>query len=214
MGALSMRRMPRGTSLAIALLAAVFLLAFASTAVGAVTRYDDDDPSVVYTPATGAWMPSTIPGHPVGHYDGYLQYSSVTNATATFSFTGTEVRYIAATWFNRGIAAVSVDGGPETMVDLYSPDPPPTDTNEVLCQQTVYTKTGLANGPHTITVRVTGTRNPSAGSPGLITVDAFDVTVPDPPVSTPASSTWTVAGLVLLGIFGASAALTRKRART
>ena len=52
---------------------------------------------------------------------------------------------------NKGIAAVSVDGGPEVLVSQYR-NPGVTDT--------FFTSSHLGAGPHTITVRVTGTRAP------------------------------------------------------
>lgn len=193
------------------LLSIVLVMALvASPAFAGVTRYEQTDPSVTYT---GTWTNSSLPGHSGGS----VLYSSQVNATATFSFTGTGVVWIAAKWYNRGIAAVSLDGGPEQMVDLYAPGIP-GDTSTVSFQQQVYSASGLSNGPHTLTIRVTGNRNPAASSPYLITVDAFDVTVPDPPppvTSTSASSPWTIAVLLGVGVVGVAAVgALRRRARS
>ena len=38
---------------------------------------------------------------------------------ATVRFVGTRIRYYGATESNRGMMAVSIDGGPETIVDQY-----------------------------------------------------------------------------------------------
>lgn len=187
---------------ALALIFAISSLIWASAALASVTRYEETDPSVAYT---GGWSLSSLPGHSSGS----LEYSSdAPNATATFSFTGTGVDWIAAKWYNRGIAAVSLDGSSEQMVDLYAPGTP-GDTNTVSYQQVVYSKRGLANGPHTLRIRVTGTFS-SGSSPYLITVDAFDVFV-RPPVSTPASSPWTLALLAVIGIGGIGVAVAATR---
>ncbi len=170
----------------------------------AATRYEQSDPSVVYT---GVWTPSVLPGHSGGS----VEYSSdQANGTATFSFTGTGVDYIAAKWYNRGIAAVSLDGGPEQLLDLYAPGIP-GDTTTVQYQQVIYSVRALANGPHTLKVRVTGTRSGAAAAPGLITVDAFDVFVEPPVVSTSASSLWSLAVLGLVGV-GVAAVVLKRRA--
>ena len=145
-----------------------------------------------------------------GHSGGNLAYSSdQVNGTATFTFTGTGVDYIAAKWYNRGIAAVSLDGGAEQMFDLYAPGVA-GDTSTVQYQQVIYSVRGLANGPHTLRVRVTGNHRAAAAVPYLITVDAFDIV--DPTVSSPASSTWSLA-LAAVGALGAVAVLDVVRRR-
>lgn len=152
----------------------------------------------MFTPSP--WSIST-PGIP--HFGGSVFFSSTLNATASFAFSGTEVSWVAAKWYNRGQAAVSVDGGPETTVDLYSAGT--GDLSTVLTQQVVYTSSGLSDGPHTLTIRVLGTKQ-TASSDYLITIDAFDVTLPDPPpvVSSSASSLWSIAlGVVIaVGLVG------------
>lgn len=45
---------------------------------------------------------------------------NVTNDSVTFPFTGTSITYYATKGGSRGIAAVSIDGGSETTVDLYA----------------------------------------------------------------------------------------------
>ena len=64
---------------------------------------------------------------------------------------------------------MQVDGGPATPVDTYGP------TQKF--QEVMFSKTGLSNGTHTLTITVTDQKNPaSAGN--KIFVDAFDVTTP------------------------------------
>ena len=64
-----------------------------------------------------------------------------------------------------GIANVYVDGVLKAQVDTYSA------TGQA--QAVNYTITGLASGPHTITIEVAGTKGASAQS-SWIWVDAFD----------------------------------------
>ena len=68
---------------------------------------------------------------------------------------------------NHGIAAVSVDGGPETLVDLYAPT---RSDNELLFSSTVLP----AGAAHTLRVRVTGTKN-SASTGGYVPADRVEV---------------------------------------
>ncbi len=191
----------------VALLASVV---FAGSAFAATTRVEESDASVVFS---GVWTASPLSGHSGGN----VAFSSeAPNAAATISFSGTGIDYIAAKWFNRGWAAVSIDGGPEQLVDLYSPgnstNGPSDPVTGVKFQQVIYSASGLSNGPHTLRVRVVGNNGtPGSASPWLVTVDAFDVTVPDPPVvSTSASSPWSlvVGGVLAIGL---AVAVARKR---
>jgi len=87
-------------------------------------------------------------------------------AQATFTFTGTSVSWIGARAPETGIARVYVDGSFVADVDTYAPTPG--------LQNTVFTATGLADATHTLTIVVTGERNPAATEPWIV-VDAFDV---------------------------------------
>ena len=97
---------------------------------------------------------------------GNTKYSTGTGNTATFSFVGTGVGWIATKTVSRGIAKVYIDGVYQQNVDLYNLTAQP--------RLVVYSKTGLSPGAHTITIEVTGTRNPSATSVS-VEVDACDV---------------------------------------
>ncbi len=89
-----------------------------------------------------------------GAYKGGNTYSNTANATATIAFTGTKIEYYAVTDPGHGRVAVSIDNGPETVVDLYST----TRTPNTL----VWTSPTLTSGSHTLTIRATGTKNSSA----------------------------------------------------
>lgn len=122
--------------------------------------FEENDASVTYT---GVWNNYVCTPCSSGN----LKVSKQTGAKATFTFTGTGVKWIAAKANKLGIAKVSVDGVFQTNVDLYS------STNKV--KQAVYQKTGLASGVHTITIEVTGTKNGSA-TDYFIDIDAFEIT--------------------------------------
>jgi hypothetical protein len=92
-------------------------------------------------------------------------YTSTAGRTVTMRFTGIGLSYWFSTAPHHGIAAVSIDGGPETRVDLYR--------SERRDKQAFWTSPELSRGEHQITIRATGTRNPgSSGS--AITVDRID----------------------------------------
>ena len=97
---------------------------------------------------------------------GAAAFSSTTGAQATFSFTGTSVGWIGGRASGTGIARVYVDGNFVADVDTFSK------TEEI--RVSMFAVNGLANASHTLTIEVTGQRNPSSTSP-LIVVDAFDV---------------------------------------
>lgn len=157
----------------------------AGPAYAATTRIEDTDSGWVYT---GTWATVSNASHSGGTM--HLNTGVTTPpGTAQISFTGTDVNLVFYGFRTYGIAAVSIDGGPDVLVDMYRANG--------TYQNVVPIATGLANTSHTLTIRNSGTRNPLASGFGF-DVDAIDVTVPDPPVvSTPASSPWSIAlGLV------------------
>jgi hypothetical protein len=82
---------------------------------------------------------------------------------------GTSISWIGYRGPDAGIAAVSVDNGPEVLVDTYG------DTFKV--QEVLFTASGLADTEHTLRIRATGDKNPKS-SAAKIFVDAFDVAKP------------------------------------
>ena len=107
---------------------------------------------------TGSW------GHTSGEsgpYNGTNSYSNTTGDTASFAFNGTSVAYYAVKASNHGVVGVSIDGGAETLVDLYA--------SARAGNQLVWISPTLSAGNHALTVRVTGTKNASsAGTYGVI----------------------------------------------
>lgn len=108
-----------------------------------------------------------IAGTPVGHYNNTVQFSSAVNSTLVTRFTGTKIEWIHEQDKHLGIAAISIDNGPETMVDTYNA------TN--LKQQSKYTSPVLTQGLHTVKLRVTGTKN-AAATGAYVVHDAWKVT--------------------------------------
>jgi hypothetical protein len=99
-------------------------------------------------------------------YDGTTHYSPVAGAQATLSFQGSQVILHTVHDVDQGIMQVSVDGGPATTIDDYSP------TRDA--QAVSYTSPVLAYGMHTLTLTVSGTNNPaSAGN--TIAIDYAEI---------------------------------------
>jgi hypothetical protein len=101
-----------------------------------------------------------------GWSGGAAVQSTVPGATLSFTFTGTSVRWIGRNNNEGGIALVRVDGGPAREVDLF--------TRPNAIRTPVLTLYDLGPGQHTLTIEVTGRKNPAALS-NVVTVDAFDL---------------------------------------
>jgi O-glycosyl hydrolase len=89
-----------------------------------------------------------------GAYGNDNHYSNTADSYYEVSFTGNKAQVFAARDTNAGIAGISVDGEPETLVDCYSAGRKD--------QSLIFSAGGLSNGAHTLKVRVTGTKNESA----------------------------------------------------
>jgi len=124
-------------------------------------RYQDYDPSINYSPPN-TWMPGTR-DHA---YNEGTVVEAFSAATATFPFNGTGISFVSGMCSRCGIVNVAIDGGAPTVVDLYEVGDAP--------QKTVFSTSGLAAGPHTITLTVTGQKNPLSTFSWVV-VDAFDV---------------------------------------
>ena len=136
------------------------------------TRIEDADSSVVYT---GAWSlhntDRNFSGTSQNTGGGTAARSQTAGTRADFSFTGTSVSLVGFRGPWAGLADVFLDGAFATRVDLFSPG------EQV--QTPVFAAGGLAAGPHTLRIDVTGDKNPAATA-ALVHVDAFDITVPQP----------------------------------
>jgi len=117
-------------------------------------------------------------------YDGTANYSGVTNASSTFSFNGSQVLLHAVRDYNVGIIAVSVDGGPETVIDDYS-----AVRN---ASGVVYRSPVMDPGEHTLTVRITGTKNASSSgyADAIDSADVVQSTIVDGNTTTGSADYW------------------------
>lgn len=98
--------------------------------------------------------------------DGADHGSTQTGATATYTFTGTQVAIYAVRDAGNGIAAFSIDGAAETMRDTYAAIRQGT--------QQIYVSPKLALGAHALRIRVTGTK--SGASAGVaVGIDRADI---------------------------------------
>src|SRR5262249_17352588 len=100
--------------------------------------------------------------------DGTVSSSQTAGDTMTVSFTGTAVEWIGPKANDQGTATVSIDGGPPETVDGYAAS--------TAVQQVLFSATGLAAGPHTMTIVVLGQKD-AASSADTVAIDA--VNVPD-----------------------------------
>ena len=122
-------------------------------------QIQETDPSIAYGPG---W----IMGNQAKAYsEGTSAESNTVGAQATFTFTGTGVRWIGARGPQTGIARVFLDGAFTQDIDTYA-------LTEGL-QHTDFTATGLAAGTHTLTIQVIGKN--LASTDFWILIDAFDV---------------------------------------
>jgi hypothetical protein len=120
------------------------------------TRVEQNSPAVIFT---GDWLPNTNPNNSGGSAALTLVNS------ATFTFSGTAVRWIGFSDPWSGIANVFVDGVLKTTVDTYS--------NVTRYQVIQYTITDLAPGSHTLTISATGRKNTAAAA-AWVWVDGFE----------------------------------------
>lgn len=97
---------------------------------------------------------------------GAAAVSASAGARASFAFSGSTVTWIGGLRPDTGIARVLIDGVKVADVDTFSR----TEETRV----PVFTAAGLAGGSHTLTIEVTGQKNPLSGT-ATIVVDAFDV---------------------------------------
>lgn len=113
---------------------------------------------------TGTWSFGT--GCAAQCFWGDDQWTGTAGATATFTFTGTQLGLLSVRDVGNGIAAISVDGGAEQSVDYYGS----IRVGEALN----YLSPKLAYGTHTVRVRVTGNKN-AASNGTVISIDRAEI---------------------------------------
>ena len=100
---------------------------------------------------TGTWAEETVNIL----YGGGRKVSSTIGDTFTITFTGSSIGLIMEKGGSMGKFYASVDGGEETLVDLY--------VNAIVSRTVVYQQTGLSNSEHVLTVTV-ATKNASSSA--------------------------------------------------
>jgi hypothetical protein len=149
-----------------------------TVANGTLTRIEEANAAVTFVPA-GSWALGNAARAWSG---GTAALGSSDGQRATLNFSGTSVAWISFRGPQAGMASVYLDGALAATVDLYAP------IEEV--QASVFTRSGLAAGPHTLAIEVPIPRakNP-ASSDFFVVVDAFDVLGDGsaPPDTTPPS---------------------------
>jgi hypothetical protein len=125
------------------------------------SRYQDNDSRITYV---GLWSKTATWSASGG---GYVA-TSQSGAVAIAKFTGTSVRVVAkkCPWY--GQARIQVDGAFEQIVDLYSPNWAQD------WKVAVYTKSGLSEGEHILTIECLGTKNGSSLGTSVC-LDSLDV---------------------------------------
>ncbi|MBA2943074.1 discoidin domain-containing protein [Paenibacillus sp. CGMCC 1.16610] len=101
-----------------------------------------------------------------GAYSRDNHYSNTTDAYALLRFTGSKVQLFGAKNNNQGIAAISIDDGPETLVDTYA--------SSRSDQQLLFDSDSLANQEHVLRIRVTGQKNAGANNT-FLSIDRADI---------------------------------------
>jgi glucosylceramidase len=99
-------------------------------------------------------------------YNGSNSWDNTANDYVTISFTGTQIELYGVVGSPHGIGAVSIDGGPETLLDFYAP----TNAGNTL----LYVSPILGSGQHILKLRVTGNQNSNATWNG-INPDRLDI---------------------------------------
>jgi hypothetical protein len=124
------------------------------------------------------WDRDTARAASGGSYDS----SRTKGATATLAFTGSSVSLLGMVGRTGGNAAVAVDGAKAaTTVSFYNA--------RTLYRHTVWSKSGLAIGPHTVTVRVLGTK-PKGATDSWVYVDGVKAGSTTYEQSSPAVTEW------------------------
>lgn len=122
--------------------------------------YDDFDPALVYR---GDW---THDNHTFAEADQRtVSFTDVPNAEVEIDFEGKALTYVYTKAVNRGMAAVTIDGADQSMVDLYSADTQWQSRTRFCC---------FLPGRHVAIIRGTGKANPQSKGK-FIDLDSFTV---------------------------------------
>ena len=123
--------------------------------------YDDTDSALQYT---GNWSHVANQSYTAGDYKNTESFSNTAGDSVTIPFSGTAVRWIGSRTDNHGYADVYLDGVEQGKVD----------DSGSQNQAVLFTKSGLADGPHTLKIAVDGTHS-SGSTDNFVSIDAIDV---------------------------------------
>ena len=124
-----------------------------------LTTLEQTDAHFTYA---GAW--ATLPTSLAS--GGSTAYANSAGSRVTINFTGSCLVWLAKTASAYGIAKVTVDGGTPVLVDMY--------TASTLYKQKVWNSGLLTDGPHTVVIEWTGTKNAKSTKTN-IGIDAIQV---------------------------------------
>jgi hypothetical protein len=99
-------------------------------------------------------------------YQGDEHYAFTTNVTGTFRFTGTQVKIYTVKESAGGNIGYTLDANPEVILSNYSPT--------IMGNTLSFVSPVVANGPHTLVIRVVGTHE-AASNGNAVTVDKAEV---------------------------------------
>jgi len=133
-------------------------VSFSLAQTGATTRILQTDPSITYS---GTWYENFSSAN-IG---GSAALTNAKGAQAVVNFTGTGITWIGVSDPWSGIAWVYLDGTLNT-VDTYS--------STTLYQHPLFSVSGLAPGPHTLSIEVPHIRDAST-SGSWVWINAFDI---------------------------------------
>jgi hypothetical protein len=121
--------------------------------------YQEDDPAVS---VQGFWVIENYPGASGGS----IRVAGTLGERLNFTFTGRQVKLIAAKYWTCGDARIYIDGQLMATVSMYSYDP--------VFQTVDISVPGLKYKQHVLTVEVVGSGNPETEF-NFVNVDAFEV---------------------------------------
>ncbi len=107
------------------------------------------------------WKGVTDPDASGGGY----RVSEIKGEMVNFAFTGTGITWVTQKGPEQGIARLAIDGIDKGLIDLYSP---------TVRDQIQVSAAGMQDKPHTLTITVTGQKNPNSKGTRVV-VDAFVV---------------------------------------
>jgi beta-galactosidase GanA len=131
--------------------------------------YDDVNPALGYL--GGGWTHASAQPWTAGDHLDSETFSATAGDSVTVAFHGPAIRWLSSLDGNHGIATVAIDGKQVAVVDTFG--------SAKQYQLVGYQTFDLEDADHTLTITVTGQRNPSA-SGSFVVVDAIDL----PPVAT------------------------------